>query len=176
MTGSLEAIYLSLGSNLGDRMKNLREALKFLSEEADIVAISSVYETEPFGVVNQPAFLNLACQIKSSLSPEELLRLAQGIERKLGRTTNSHNAPRTIDIDIIAYNEIMLNSPELTIPHPGLKERAFVLVPLVEIAPDLRVPPGDKTVARILEELGEETGKVRKVGVIDVSNINCRRV
>ena len=176
MKDSPATAYLGLGSNLGDRMKNLREALRLLSEETGLVAISPVYETEPEGVSGQPEFLNMACEIQSHLSPEELLLLAKRLERKLGRPPNGHNSPRPIDIDILVYGETVTIGPGLTIPHPRLSERAFVLVPLSDIAPELRVPPDGRTVIEMLHGLDKVTGKIKKVGVIDVPGLDRKRV
>ncbi|MBP5199105.1 MAG: 2-amino-4-hydroxy-6-hydroxymethyldihydropteridine diphosphokinase [Schwartzia sp.] len=133
--------YLSLGANLGDREETLREAVRRLgaAEGVELTAVSSVYETEPWGKLDQPRFLNLAAAIKTTLTPEELLSLAQGIEKDLGRVRHEHWGARTIDIDILYYEGVEKNAPELTLPHPYMTERAFVLVPLAEIAPTLKV-------------------------------------
>jgi len=154
-------VYLGLGSNLGDRKHNLAQALELLSKHVVIELISSVYETEPAGYREQPLFLNAVCRISTGLNPEKLLRLAKKIEAKLGRTPGFPNAPRPIDIDILFYDNQVLNDKELTIPHPRLAERAFVLVPMAEIAPDLVHPGNKKTVKELLDDLGAVTG-VRK--------------
>ena len=144
-------VYLGLGSNMGDREDNLDRALGFLSPRLRIEKISSVYDTEPIGNVNQPRFLNLVCQVYTRLAPSELLTLAKGIEKKLGRTFGKPNAPRPIDIDILFYADQVIETPELIIPHPRLTERAFVLIPLAEIVPDLVHPVNGKIIKQLLE-------------------------
>jgi GTP cyclohydrolase-4 len=153
--------YLSLGSNLGDRKQNLAQALELLSKHLKVEQISSIYETEPVGYEQQPLFLNAVCRISTKLNPERLLRLAKKIEAELGRTPSFPNAPRPIDIDILIYGDKVFSDTELTMPHPRLAERAFVLVPLAEIAPDLVHLENEKTIKELLGNLGNTTG-VRK--------------
>ena len=133
------AAYLSLGSNLGNREETLREAVRRIgaAESVELTAVSSVYETEPWGKLDQPRFLNLAVAVETTLSPEALLALAQKIENELGRVRHERWGARTIDIDILCFEGVERNTPELTLPHPYMTERAFVLVPLAEIAPTL---------------------------------------
>ncbi len=135
------AAYLSLGSNLGNREETLREAVRRIgaAESVELTAVSSVYETEPWGKLDQPRFLNLAVAVETTLSPEALLALAQKIEKELGRVRHERWGARTIDIDILCFEGVERNTPDLTLPHPYMTERAFVLVPLAEIAPTLTV-------------------------------------
>ena len=151
------AVYLGLGSNLGDRQANLDMALSLLSQRVRVEKVSSMYDTTPIGNINQPRFLNLVCQAYTTLAPKELLTLAKGIERKLGRTGAS-DEPRPMDIDILFYGNEVVETPDLIIPHPRLTQRAFVLIPLAEIAPDLAHPVNGKTAQELLEGLKERQG------------------
>ena len=153
-------VYLGLGSNLRDRQANLDKALEFLSQRLRMGEISSIYDTEPLGDSNQPRFLNLVCQAFTRLEPPALLALAKGIERKLGRVGKS-GTPRTIDIDILLYSDQVIETPELVIPHPKMTERAFVLIPLDEIAPDIIHPVENKTVKELLKSVTEKQGVLK---------------
>ena len=150
--------YLGLGSNMGDRQENLERALDFLSQRLRIQKVSSIYDTEPVGDVNQPRFLNMVCQVYTSLTPMALLTLGKGVEGKMGRVSGKANTPRPIDIDILFYGDQIIETPELVIPHPRLVERAFVLIPLAQIAPDLVHPVSGKTIKELLERLTEVKG------------------
>ncbi len=132
----MPAIYLGLGSNLGDREKNIRSAVELLQEAGvKIQRLSTLIETDPVGGPPQGKFLNAVLRAESDLAPLDLLRAVQAIEQKLGRVRSVRNAPRTIDIDILLYGRLTLASPELTIPHPRMRERDFVMKPLSEIEP-----------------------------------------
>lgn len=149
----MAAVYLGLGSNMGKRQDNLDRALEYLSQRLRVEKVSSVYDTEPVGNVEQPRFLNLVCQVSTTLAPMGLLMLVKGIESKLGRVPGERNAPRPIDIDILFYGDQVIETTQLVIPHPKLTERAFVLIPLADIAPDLVHPVSGKTVKELQGEV-----------------------
>lgn len=172
--GKLAIVYLCLGSNLGDREKNLFQALALLSRRANLDAVSSIYETEPVGNREQPFFLNLVCRIITNLGAEEVLHLAKDIEHRMGRKpSQQRNSPRPIDIDILFYDNEAVRTRDLSIPHPRLAERAFVLIPLAEIAPGLVHPKLNKSIAELASNVEGATG-VRKWGGFNVPAI-CGR-
>lgn len=158
-----ETAYLSLGSNIGDRENNLRQAIARLHEVGDVRAVSGFYETEPVEVEGeQPWFLNCAVCLETTLGPEKLLAGILTIEREMGRRRDAARAPRTIDIDILLFGDLVVDLPNLTIPHPGLCRRRFVLEPLVEIASDMQHPVSRRTVRELLERLTAVPGEVRR--------------
>ena len=153
-------VALSLGSNLGDKRGNIAMALSALDEGgARIVARSADYRTKPWGPIAQDWFVNACALAETDLAPDDLLALCLRVERELGRIREVKWGPRVIDIDILTYDDLELTTPSLTLPHPYIEERAFVLVPLAEIAPDLNL--GGRPVADILAELNR--GDVTKL-------------
>ena len=145
-------VYLCLGSNMGDRQGNLERAIDLLSQRLMMGRNSSIYETEAWGVGEQSRYLNLVCEVFTRLASEGLLALAKGIESKMGRNGKS-GAPRPIDIDILLYGEQVIETPDLVVPHPRMTERAFVLVPLDEIAPEVVHPVNSKRIKELLKDI-----------------------
>lgn len=157
-----EIAYLSLGSNLGDRAANLRIAIDRLRELGVIIAESSLYETEPVEVGTQPWFLNCAVALTTAFAPGPFLRRILALEQAMGRQRTAAKEPRTIDVDILFMGGIVVDSPTLMLPHPGIQSRRFVLAPLAEIAPNLMHPVLQKTITQLLNCLPPESGAVRK--------------
>jgi 2-amino-4-hydroxy-6-hydroxymethyldihydropteridine diphosphokinase len=145
-------VYLALGTNLGDRAVNLKQAIASLTPQLEVKAKSGIYETPPWGFEEQPKFLNQVLKAKTYLDPEPLLRHLKRLEVALGRKESFPNGPRLIDIDILFYDDLVLNKPSLVIPHPRLHERGFVLLPLTDIAPDLKHPITKKSVREMAEQ------------------------
>ena len=150
-----KTVYIALGSNLGDRRANLIDAISQLRQKVQVEQISAVYETEPAYVLDQPRFYNMVLQGQSDLAPEELLRFLKSIERRMGRMRTIRYGPRPIDLDILVYGDIHMETPDLIIPHPRIAERAFVLAPFSEIAPELLFPGQPKSVADLYQALGD---------------------
>ena len=150
--------YIALGANLGDRAETLRQAVRRLTALGQVTAVSSLYETDPVGYLEQPPFLNAVVALESMLAPSALIAALLGIERDLGRTRTFPNAPRTLDIDLLLVDDVVLATDELTLPHPRLHERAFVLIPRAEIAPEVTHPILTQSVSDLLDALPDRGG------------------
>ena len=173
----MATVYLGLGANIGNREANLQMALRGLTRMARVEAVSSLYETDPIGSVkDQPPFYNAACRIETGLEPESLLRFLNSLEHEIGRRPGGPvGGPRPIDLDILLYEDRTLESKDLTIPHPRLAERAFVLVPLAEIAPDAVHPERGETIAKFAEMVsGEGVRRIKEAGWDGVAGTETR--
>ena len=159
----LNEVYVGLGSNLGDRSANIGEALRLLGQMSENMAASSIYETTPQGFRSQPSFYNAVCRLWTRLDPFALLAGLKDIESRLGRHRTFVNAQRTIDLDILIYGHAVLESPILTLPHPRMTQRAFVIVPLSEIAPELVHPVFGETARSLLARLSASGYPMRKI-------------
>jgi len=151
----VERVYLSLGTNLGNRKKNLEAALEEFPPELFILACSPIYQTEPWGYTDQPDFLNQVVLVETSLLPQELLDYIKAIEHKIGRKPSFRYGPREVDIDILFYGKRIIQDEDLAIPHPRLKDRAFVLVPLADVDPELIYPGTNQSITDLLKELDQ---------------------
>lgn len=152
--------YISLGSNIGERSENLKGAIEKLEGHPEIKVVnhSSVYETDPVGYENQDQFLNMAIEVKTNLKPYELLEVCLEIEKELGRKRDIRWGPRTIDLDILLYNQENIKSEKLTVPHPRMHERAFVIIPLLEIHPNIKLPTMESPLNISLEDIPDREG------------------
>jgi 2-amino-4-hydroxy-6-hydroxymethyldihydropteridine diphosphokinase len=154
---AVKTVYLGLGGNLGDRERTLRSAIEALNApDLRVLRVSPVYETEPVDVREQPWFLNLVVEAETSLFPMQLLARAMKVERALGRRRVTPKGPRTIDIDILFYGNAVIDSPQLTVPHPRAAERRFVLAPLADLAPGFRHPVLRRTMGELLDAAPEQ--------------------
>ncbi len=153
-----KVVFLGLGTNLGDRETILNEAIEHLIESAgDVISLSAIYETEPWGFRSENKFLNMVVGLRTRLNPDALLKRVMNIEAKLGRIrTGEGYSSRTIDIDILLYDDLVINKPDLKVPHPLMRERRFVLVPLCDVASDIVHPVFKKTIASLLKECKDD--------------------
>lgn len=151
--------YIALGSNLGDKEKNLRRALLLLTQQGvEAVRVSSFLSTEPYGVIDQPQFLNAVACVRTSLTPLALLDVLLATELAMGRVRLRHWGERNIDLDLLLYEDVVLDTPRLRLPHPDMQNRDFVLLPLAEIAPELKHPTLQKTIYELKEDLMNREG------------------
>jgi len=166
-------VYIALGTNLGERLDNLRATIQSMPPEVNVLAESHIYETPPWGYENQPAFLNMVLKAETNLEPEALLTYLKQLEVELGREQNFRWGPRLIDLDILFYDDLVIDTPPLVIPHPRLHERAFVLVPLADVAADLVHPKFHLQVKELLSKVSQQDIKRiddKKHGESDTSN------
>ncbi len=152
----MPTVYIGIGSNLGDRINNCKQAISLLREEGIVVQKeSSVYETEPWGLKEQPLFINIAVEAETEMEPFDLLRALKNIEKKMGRKETFHWGPRIIDLDILLYDNMIINNKELSIPHKNMHERYFVLKPLSEIAGEIKHPVLQLNIKELLQRINK---------------------
>jgi 2-amino-4-hydroxy-6-hydroxymethyldihydropteridine diphosphokinase len=158
--------WVSIGSNMGDRLEYVKRALELMAAlpNTRVESVSSVYETVPVGAAGQPRFLNAVAELSTDMEPVELMRGLLAIESDCGRVRTGVWGPRTLDLDLIIYDDVEMESRELRLPHPRARGRAFVLVPLAELSPDLSFPGEKESVGELLEALGDVEGSVRRFG------------
>ncbi len=152
--------YLSIGSNIGNRLETFQRALQLLDKNNEIrlEELSSIYETDPVGYTNQACFLNAVIKISTSLNPEELLQVCLFIESQLGRKREIHWGPRTLDLDILLYNQENIETESLIVPHPRMQERAFVIIPLMELDSGIKLPNVNAALDDILNQIPDKEG------------------
>lgn len=162
----MASAWISIGSNQGDRLGYIKKALGLMSglSETELGAISPVYDTAPVGKTDQPRFLNAVVELRTELAPRSLLHELLAIEDVCGRFRRDLWGPRSLDLDVVLYDDVEIETEALTVPHPRARERAFVLVPLAEVAPDLTFPGSSETVSEMVEKLGDIEDQVRRVG------------
>src|SRR5579872_3085871 len=166
-----EIVYLALGSNIGDRLGNLRRAVDLLRNRMKVHAVSSVYETSPVGVENQPSFFNLVLHATTALSPMDLLAFVKDVEKRVGRRPTFRWGPRVVDVDIVLFGRETVDLPSLRVPHPEMLNRAFVLVPLCELNPHVELPDGTAICTGNLDIVARSGQNVRSIGRLDGSPI-----
>jgi 2-amino-4-hydroxy-6-hydroxymethyldihydropteridine diphosphokinase len=167
--------YIGIGTNIGDRLAEIKKALELLACEMSITDISAIYETEPEGYLEQPDFLNCVAGMETNLNPEILLEKLKDIEAVMGRKSSFRNSPRIIDLDILLIGDAIISKHDLQVPHPRLHERAFVLRPLCDIAPQLIHPVKRRTMQALLNALNTEKG-VREYALVLINNKRGKNV